>query len=384
VSLVALPWLVLSGGGSAGAAGIVFTVSTLPYVLFGLPAGVVGDRLPRRRVIYGSHALQTLLAASIPVWSLAAAPPIALVLAAAFAVGAGRVFSDAAAFGAMAAIAGRDQVLGAQAALSAAWSIGLFAGPAAGGALIAVIGPARAIALEAAAFAVAALLVAAIRTRLDVQEEGERPPGRAWLALREGLAYIARDPVVRAFTITSFLWHASIAGTQSLAVPLLREELSLGAGTTGRVLGAAAIAALLATATVSTLERRLGPVGLAWIAMVGSALAVGGMGIADDVAVAIVAVCAAQALITVFFTNMVGVRQRRAPHALQARVGISGRMLALAAVALGSAVASVAADLVGVRAVYEGMAIATLAVTVATAPLMLEARRAHRALTSGS
>jgi hypothetical protein len=326
--------------------------------------------------------VQTALALAIPLWAVAGHPPVALVFVAAFAIGCGRVFSDAAAFGAMAAIAGRGEFVGAQAALSSAWSIGLFAGPAAGGALIAVVGPARAIALEAAAFAVAALLVAAIRTELDVAAAAV--PSRAWAALREGLVYIAHDPVVRAFTITSFLWHATIAGSNSLAVPLLREELALGADGAGQVLGAGAIAALLATATVSALERRLGPVGLAWAAMLGSALAIAALGAANGAAAALVAVCAVQALVTVFFTNNVGVRQRRAPHALQARVGISGRMVALAALALGSAVASLAADVVGVRAVYEGMAAATLAVTLATAPLMAGARRAHRALTSGS
>ena len=48
VSSVALPWLILDGGGSTLAAGLVFTLTVLPYVVFGLPAGVVGDRYPRR------------------------------------------------------------------------------------------------------------------------------------------------------------------------------------------------------------------------------------------------------------------------------------------------------------------------------------------------
>jgi MFS family permease len=58
VASVALPWLVLESGGSNTAAGLVFTLTILPYVLFGLPAGVVGDRFPRRRVIWVAHVVQ--------------------------------------------------------------------------------------------------------------------------------------------------------------------------------------------------------------------------------------------------------------------------------------------------------------------------------------
>jgi MFS family permease len=380
VSAVALPWLVLAGGGSVGVAGIVFTFGTLPYVLLGLPAGVVGDRLRRRRVIYASHAVQTVLAATIPIWSLAAGhPPVALVLVAAFAIGGARVFSDAAAFGAMAAIAGRREFVGAQAALSAAWSIGLFAGPAAGGFLIGVVGPARAILLESVAFAIAAMLVAAIRTPLDAERDLEEvlPPARR--ALREGIAYIFREPVVRAFTVTSFAWHVSTAGAQALAVPLLRQELALGSVRAGQILGAGSIAALAATATVGVLERRLGPAALASGSMVASAAGIAAMGLVRTELGVLVALCATQAVITVFFTNSIGVRQRHAPDALQARVGISGRMVALTALALGSAAASFLTGPFGLRAVYVAMAVTTLTVALVATPLL---RRA--AVTSGS
>src|SRR5438477_6409702 len=101
VSQVALPWLVLQNGGSHTEAGLVYSVSVLPYVVFGLTAGSIGDRLPRRQVMLWSHAVQAAAAAVIPLWTLAGAPPAGVVLTAAFAVGSGRVFVDAAAFGAV-------------------------------------------------------------------------------------------------------------------------------------------------------------------------------------------------------------------------------------------------------------------------------------------
>jgi MFS family permease len=119
VASVALPWLILDGGGSSVSAGLVFTLTVFPYVVFGLPAGVVGDRYRRRRVMYAAHAVQGGCALVIPLWSLTGHPPLGVVLVAAFLIGAGRVFADAAAFGAVAAIAGRAAFTRAQATLQA-------------------------------------------------------------------------------------------------------------------------------------------------------------------------------------------------------------------------------------------------------------------------
>src|SRR3954468_15132008 len=74
ISGVALPWLVLDGGGSAGAAGLVATMALGPYVLFGLFAGVIGDRIARRPLLLGSHAAQALVALVIPIWTITGHP----------------------------------------------------------------------------------------------------------------------------------------------------------------------------------------------------------------------------------------------------------------------------------------------------------------------
>ena len=55
VGLVVLPWLVLDAGGDASTAGLVAVFALVPYVLFGLFAGVTGDRRSRRRIIIAAH-----------------------------------------------------------------------------------------------------------------------------------------------------------------------------------------------------------------------------------------------------------------------------------------------------------------------------------------
>ncbi|MGC4941635.1 MFS transporter [Kribbella sp. DT2] len=67
MSSVAVPLVVLAMTGSAGKAGVAGFVSTLPYLLFYLPAGALVDRWDRRRVMLWSEAGRIVALGSIPV-----------------------------------------------------------------------------------------------------------------------------------------------------------------------------------------------------------------------------------------------------------------------------------------------------------------------------
>src|ERR1700751_827285 len=98
LSTVVLPWLVLDAGGSGAEAGAAFLVTTIPYVLLGLPAGEIGDSRPRRPVIPAGLTVQLASALLVPVvvaaGALPGALPLALIYSAGFGVTAGRVFVD--------------------------------------------------------------------------------------------------------------------------------------------------------------------------------------------------------------------------------------------------------------------------------------------------
>src|SRR2546426_8496700 len=65
VAQVTLPLLVLDAGGSSAAAAFVFTVSVIPYAIFALPAGYIGDRFPRKRILVGAAIGEALVALPI-------------------------------------------------------------------------------------------------------------------------------------------------------------------------------------------------------------------------------------------------------------------------------------------------------------------------------
>jgi predicted MFS family arabinose efflux permease len=363
VASVALPWLLLSEGHSVGLAGLVYPLTIVPFVVFGLPAGALGDRLPWRRVMYASHALQAVASASIPLWAVSGSPPLALVLTAAFLVGSGRVFADAAAFGAVASVVGPENFTRGQSALSAVWSIGFLAGPALAGLLVAAVGPSFALAAEASALVIAAALIAAVHT--GRASPPASPAGHQ--DVRAGLRFIYRNPAVRVFTVTSFCFALVTAGAVGLQVPLLRDTIGLTSTATGWTLALGALTGTAASLATSKLGQRIGPSILSVAAMVLAAAALAGLATASRFLAAVLAFMAYSGLSWLLSTLFISERQRRAPADLQARVGIAGRMLLLGAVAAGAALATALAGEAGIRTTYLAIAVSAAAIAIAAA-----------------
>jgi hypothetical protein len=366
LSLVALPWLVLQNGGSHAEAGLVYSLSVLPYAAFGLAAGSIGDRFPRRMVMLCGHAAQTVCAGVIPIWTVAGTPPVGVVLAAAFAVGSGRVFVDAAAFGAVASIVGRERFVEGQSALSAAWSVGFLAGPVLGGALVAAIGPGRALAAEASALALAALMIAAIRTSFARRSQ----PAHSG-SVREGVRFMVHNRGIATYSVVMIVWNLVGAGSFALLVPLLRDHVGLHSGEVGTTLALGSFALLAASVMASGTSRRFGGAVLMSGCLLASPLTIAALGLAGGLITALVVVFAYELVEGMFSVVAIGERQRRAPERLQARVGIAGRMILLGASAAGSAISSALTGAVGIAHLYLAMGAATLLVGVAAIPLLL-------------
>jgi MFS family permease len=350
VSSIALPWLVLDGGGSNTEAGFVFAFSMLPYVIFGLLAGVVGDRYDRRTIMWVTHTLQVVAALLVPIWALTGQPPLVVILGAAFTIGSARVFVDASVFGAVAAIIGRKQFARGQATLSASWAMGMLAGPALGGVLIAAFGPAVALVAEAGGFAVAAALILMIRAPLDASDRRGHEP--AVEMMKEGLAVIWRSPRIRVYTWLSVAWNLGAAASAGLVVPLLRDTIGLGSTQAGVVIAVGAMMGLFVPTLLGWALPRVGAAKVTTGATALSACAIFAMGISPGFLSVLVSSAARSLSDYTILSTVIGERQRGVPDRLQARVGISIRMIAVMAITVGSAVGSILADPLGVRTVF--------------------------------
>jgi MFS family permease len=91
---VGAQWLMLSLTSSAVPVALIQTASSLPVLLFAVPAGAIGDLVDRRRFILGAQAFMLVAATALGVLTLAGLATPWLVLALLFAVGGGQAFTS--------------------------------------------------------------------------------------------------------------------------------------------------------------------------------------------------------------------------------------------------------------------------------------------------
>ncbi len=360
---MALPWMVLDAGGSRALAGAAYLMGTVPYVLLGLPAGHTGDRRSRRRVLIAGSVVQAAFAVVLPLTvAFGRAPgrlPIALIFAAGMGVTAGRVYVDAAAFGAISRLVGSGLFVEGQAALSLVWSLGFLVGPALGGLLIGTVGAVDALWVQVAGFAVAAAVFSTIATDL-----GPDPRAAPPVAGESGLHLIARDRVLRRLTLVGMAWNLVVNLFYSLIVVYARIELHSGGPATGRLLGVGGVVGLVGGLGAPVARRRFGPSVAMRAALVANAVAAAGLALTRDVVSATVAFGVLEGTAILFITMLIGERQERATAEQQSRVGITGRMSALAAASAGALLASAMVTRISPVAVFQIGAVATAAVAL--------------------
>jgi MFS family permease len=187
MSTVAIAWAVLDSGAGATGLGYVFAAGVVPQVLLLAVAGAVADRLGRRRVMLGADVLRCAAQATLALAVFAGRPALWVFVLLAWMTGTGEAFFRPALDALTVEIAPRDQLGNANALYGLATSSTRIAGPALGGLLVALAGPAVVVAADAVSYAVsvAALSLLAVSAAANP----ERPRRRTlWRDMAEGWA----------------------------------------------------------------------------------------------------------------------------------------------------------------------------------------------------
>jgi MFS family permease len=331
---VAAVLLVLDRTGRPGLAGAVVAATTLPAVVTGPVLGAWLDRTGRRRLALASN--QVLLAASL-LGILAAAgraPGWALLLLAALAGVTGPLATGG--YTSMIPVLVPERLLARANALEASsFNTAAIAGPAVAGVVAATAGPAGSMLAEAA---LAGLALPAIARMPRVAPPAGDHPASLATAIRQGLAHLARTPVLRGVTVATAVGMGG-TGLLTLALPFWAERLGAGragAGYLWAALEAGAIAGALAAArpTAAWPPQR---VVLAGLGLFGLVLAAWPLAPSFPAALALVALAGlaeGPAFAATFAT-----RQRWSPPSLRGQIFTTAASLKLGAFAVGSALA---------------------------------------------
>jgi predicted MFS family arabinose efflux permease len=217
---VALPWFVLTTTHSPGRMTLVLLAESLGLILFGLPGGMLLEKLGPKNTMILADGVRAPLTLVIPVLYWSHALSFALLLVLVFAIGALSTPYFAAQRSIVPELVGEDEVMVGKANvfLQSAQRVTMLLGPATAGVLIALLDAPSVIVIDAATYVVSMLLVAVfIHTRKAAPVEHEQRP-----RFFDGIRYVLRDPLLRgwmvAFVAGDAAWMAFFAAVPVLVV----------------------------------------------------------------------------------------------------------------------------------------------------------------------
>ena len=137
---VALPWLVYHETKSPFAVGLLVFFRFVPFLVLGLFAGVLADRVDNRRLLIATQTISSLLAFILAALAFTNSPPIWAIYAVAILGGAAVVIEGPSRQALVYQLVGRDELPNAIALNASLFNAARAVGPALGGVLIAVVG----------------------------------------------------------------------------------------------------------------------------------------------------------------------------------------------------------------------------------------------------
>jgi MFS family permease len=265
VSLLALPLVAITLlHSSTFEVGALTAVELTPFLLFGLPAGAIVDRLSRRRVLVTCDIGRAILLATIPIAYAFDDLSYTQLLIVVFFTGTMTVFFDVAYQSILPSLVARDRLPDGNAKLEISRSAAQLAGPGVGGLLVQWIRAAAAVSADAISFVLSAIFIFGIRAKEPpVEPIAETESRLRTLAheIKEGLHYVLGHRVLR--LIAGATATSNLFGAMTTAVWLLYavRELHYSAGAVGLALTLGYLGALAAAITTARITRalKLGP-----------------------------------------------------------------------------------------------------------------------------
>src|SRR6202158_5612265 len=248
IALAAAPIVaVLTLGVGEGQTGALQTALTLPFILFAITAGLIADRISRRRLMAGAEALRAVALLAILVLiglNLLTLPLLAL---SGFVAVCGTVVYSVAAPALVPSLVAPQSLPAANARIELARTVAFAGGPALGGVLVGWVGAAPAFGFAAALSGLAVVLLSGI------YEPARQPaPRRHPLQeIKEGATFVLHHPLLRPVFVTQFIFNTASFLLLAVFVPYAVRHLGLsatGVGTTLAMYGVGmVVGALLAT-----------------------------------------------------------------------------------------------------------------------------------------
>jgi MFS family permease len=362
---------------------VLRSLELLAALLVGFVAGAWVDRLRRRPVMIWADLGRAALLGSIPVAAVLGVLSLTQVFAVAAAGAVLTTFFDIADRAYLPTIVERDDLVRANAALTATSSAVEFAGFGIAGVLVNLFTAPIAILIDAVSFVVSAVLLGSIRRA----EPAPPPVADREPVLREigeGLRLVVHDPVLRGLVGGSMglaaMWGISGATWLLFAT----ETLSLDPALIGVIAALGGFGSLFGSVVAERMVARwgFGKVALASLVLATFAILLTPLAPAGMPVVAVALLLAQQligdAAMTVFYVGEVSVRQARVDDRQLGRVSATARVASVAAQLVATLMGGLAAEAIGLRG---ALFLAPLCIVAGVAAVALSPVRSLRLAT---
>ena len=258
---IVLPLLVLALTNSPAQVGWVAAVQSVPYLVLALPAGALVDRWSRKRTMFVCDALRLLALASVPcAWWLGWVA-IAQLYAVALVTGVAFVFYNIAELAGLPLLVPKEQLPQAMSVNTVVEWTGELSAPALGGVLVGlgatmITGAMLAYGAQAGILALSLAALAGIANPLKVAT-GARAASSLWREMGEGLSWLLRHRVIRAFALLAMVQNILFSPVNIALIVLMRTAYRATPQEIGLFFAAAGVSGLVGTFIAPFVTRRL-------------------------------------------------------------------------------------------------------------------------------
>jgi len=306
----------------------------VPWLLFGLHAGVAADRFDRRRLVVGVNAARAAVLVVLSLVVVSGRISVGLVLVTLFLLGTAETLADTTTGTLLPMLVEPAHLgLGNARLMFGFVTANQLAGPSIGAVLFAV-GMAAPFATQAACMALAAVLVARIPAGRVVLRPAPAGIGRQ---IGDGLRWLWGHPPVRTLTIAIVAFNVTFGAAWSVLVLYATERLGLGEIGFGLVTTIGAVGGVIGSWSYGWIERHVSLGHVMRIGLVVETLTHLSLAVTTTPAVALAIFLVFGAHAAIWGTIASSIRQRAVPAEFQGRVtavymmGVNGGLVAGAA-----------------------------------------------------
>ncbi len=235
--------------------GLLTAMELLPFALFSLPSGVWLDRVRKLPVYVAGELLMAFTLVTVPAMWAFGMLGIGYLYFVAFVIGTVATIAGTAAQIVLTQVVPRERLVEAHAKNALASASADVAGPGVAGAMIRLVGAPVALLADAVMLTVSVTILRGLKIR---EVPGARVPGQFWMALKEGLRFVAGMRLLVVLALLVGVWQMCHHAAMVVQILFATRELGLDEKQIGLCYVGLGLGTVGASALGHRISRRIG------------------------------------------------------------------------------------------------------------------------------